>query len=160
MNSLDDPAYRLRLARGYLKKAENNARQQQWDDCLADAQQVVENAGKAILSYFRPIPKTHDVLGHLRNLLGQTTVPETIRGKVDASLDAFQDMGIETHIRASYGDETTHTPPWEFISESEASAGLEKARRAIALAEAISGEMTQNKPEEDKKECAPDSDVI
>ena len=142
MNSLDDPAYRLQLARGYLAKAENDARDGQWDDCLANAQEAVENAGKAVLSHFRPIPKTHDVIHLLNDLLGQASVPETVRQKVGEALDVFHDMGLETHIRATYGNEATRTPPWELIQEPEATAGLEKARRAVPLAEAVYAEMT------------------
>ena len=51
-------------------------------------------------------------------------------------------MGLETRIRATYGDEETYTAPRELIDESEATVGLEKARRAVALAEEIYNEMT------------------
>jgi HEPN domain-containing protein len=144
VNSFDDPAYRLQLASGYLAKAERDAIDGQWDDCLANAQEAVENAGKTILCHFRPAPKTHDVLKPLIDLLEQAGVPETIRQKVHEALDAFRGMGLETHIRATYGNENTRTPPWELIQESEAMAGLEKARRAVALAEAIYAEMTKS----------------
>jgi len=142
VNSLDDPAYRLELARGYLAKAEKDARDGQWDDCLANTQEAVENAGKAILSHFRPIPKTHDVITSLKDLLEQASVPETIQQKVSGALDVFRDMGLETHIRATYGNEATRTPPWELIQEPEATAGLDKARRAVALAEEVYAAMT------------------
>ena len=69
MNSLDDPAYRLQLARGYRAKAENDAHDGQGDDCLANAQETVENAGKAVLAHFRPIPLTHDLVEPMERLL-------------------------------------------------------------------------------------------
>jgi len=142
VNSLEDASYRLQLAHGYLEKAVNDARDGQWDDCLANAQEAVENAGTAILSQFRPIPKTHDVLNPLIDLLAQPNVPESVRRKLSDSMEDFRDMGLEAHIRATYGDETTRTPPWELIQQPEAEAGLEKARRAVALGEAVYAEMT------------------
>ncbi|MBI3360355.1 MAG: HEPN domain-containing protein [Chloroflexi bacterium] len=126
MNSHDDPLYRLKLAKRSLAKAENDAVDGQWDDCLAEAQEAVENAGKAILGHFRPIPKTHDVIGPLKRLTDKGNLPDAIRQDIEASLDAFRNMGLATHIRAAYGDELTGTVPWELIQEPEATAGLEK----------------------------------
>lgn len=142
MNSREDAAYRITLAKGYLSRAENDAVDGQWDGCLANAQEAVENAGKSIIGHFRPTPRSHDVTETLEQLLKLEAVSESVKQKLIASLDAFRDMGLETHIRAAYGNEITHTPPWELIQESEATAGLEKARRAVALAEAIYAEMT------------------
>ena len=143
MNSRDDAAYRLELARGYLAKAEQGARDRHWDDCLANAQDAVENAGKAIVSHFRPIPKTHDMLEPLRELSEQSGVPATVRQAIASALDAFLDMGLDTRIRAAYGDEATRTPPWELIQEGDARLGLEKARRAVVLAEAVGLEIAK-----------------
>ncbi len=142
MNSHDDAEYRLTLAKGYWAKAENNATDGAWDDCLANSQETVENAGKSILSHFQPIPKSHDVLKPLKALARVGEVPAAIRNRIDSNLDIFENMGLETHIRATYGDEETYTAPWELIDESEATVGLEKARRAVALAEEIYNEMT------------------
>ena len=143
MNSRDDATYRLVLAKGYLAKAESNATDERWDDCLANAQEAVENAGKAILSHFRPVPKRHDVLEPLRDLLGQKEVPPTAQKNIKDVLDAFEGMGLDAHIRATYGDEVTNTPPWDLIDKPEAMAGLAKARQAVALAVSIFAEMTQ-----------------
>ena len=142
MNSRDDAAYRLELAKGYLARAESDAVDGQWDGCLANAQEAVENAGKSILGHFRPTPRSHDIIEPLEQLLKLEAVPEAVKQKLLAALDAFHDMGLETHVRAAYGDEATRTPPWELIQEPEATAGLEKARRAVALAEAVYAEMT------------------
>ena len=141
MNSREDAAYRLELAKGYLSRAESDAVDEQWDGCLANAQEAVENAGKSILEHFRPTPRAHDVLEPLEQLLKLEAVPESVKQKLLAALAAFQDMGLETHVRAAYGDEATRTPPWELIQEPEATAGLEKARRAVALAETVYTEM-------------------
>ena len=142
MNSREAAAYRLKLAQGYLSRAENDAVGRQWDGCLANAQEAVENAGKAIISHFRPTSHTHDVIEAIQQLASLNTTSETVKQKLMTSLDSFQNMGLETHIRATYGDEEHYTPPWELIDESESKVGLEKARRAVALAEEIYDEMT------------------
>ncbi|MBI5653812.1 MAG: HEPN domain-containing protein [Chloroflexi bacterium] len=142
MNSYEDARFRLDLARGYLARAESDAREKKWDGCLANAQEAVENAGKSILAHFRPTPQTHDVIDPLEKLLKLDAVPRTIKQQLNAALDDFRNMGIKMHIRATYGDESTRTPPWKLIQEREASEGLGKARRATALAETVFTEMT------------------
>jgi HEPN domain-containing protein len=143
VNSREDADYRLVLARGYLSRAEKDAAAEQWDGCLANAQEAVENAGKSILAHFRPTPRAHDVIGPLEQLLRLASTSEEMRQKITDRLDLFRDMGLEIHIRATYGDEEKRTPPWELIQEPEARAGLEKARGAVALAERIFVEMTK-----------------
>lgn len=143
MNSRDDAAFRLDLARGYLARAESDAREKRWDSCLANAQEAAENAGKSILTHFRPTPQTHDVVEPLEKLVKLNAVPPSLKQRLATALDDFRDMGIKTHIRATYGDESTHTPPWRLIQEREATDSLEKARRATALAEMIFAEMTK-----------------
>jgi len=142
VRSRDDSVYRLELAKGYLARAESDAVDEQWDGCLANAQEAVENAGKCILAHFRPVPHTHDLIEPLEQLLKLDAVPAAIRRKIEGVLDAFRGMGFDTHVRAAYGDEESRTPPWELIDETEARTGLEKARRAVALAEEIYAEMT------------------
>jgi len=141
VNSRDDAAYRLELAKGYLARAESDAVDEQWDGCLANAQEAVENAGKSVLAHFRPIPLTHDLVDPMERLLKLDAVPEAVRRRVEGALDTFKGMGFDTHVRAAYGDEKSRTPPWELIDEAEARTGLEKARRAVALAEAVDIEM-------------------
>jgi hypothetical protein len=68
-------------------------------------------------------------------LLAQPGVPESVRHKLNETPDDFR--GLETPIRATYGDESTRTPPWLLVQESEARIGLEKGRRVVALAETI-----------------------
>ncbi len=143
MNSRDDAAFRLDLAQGYLTRAESDAREKRWDSCLANAQQAVENAGKSILAHFRPTPQAHDVIEPLEKLLKLDGVPQMIKQRLASALDDFRNMGMKTHVRATYGDESTHTPPWKLIREQEALGGLAKAQRTVTLAETIFAEMTK-----------------
>ncbi len=151
MNSLEDPLYRLQLAQGYLKRAEKDARDEEWDTCLANAQEAVENAGKMILGIFRPIPKTHNVEDELRNLIRESNLSGSIKKMIADGLESFREMGIETHARATYGDEKARIPPWKLIQQSEAEAGLEKARRTVALAQRVYDELTKPRGEEEEK---------
>ena len=148
MNSREDADYRLTLAKGYLSRAESDAVDEQWDGCLANAQEAVENSGKSMLAHFGPTPRAHDVNKPLEQLLKLDSTPEAIKQKILAHLALFRDMGLDMHIRATYGDEENFTPPWELIQKPEAMDGLEKARRAVALAESIYAEMTKP-PEKD-----------
>lgn len=141
MNSHDDAAFRLDLAQGYLTRAASDAREKKWDSCLANAQEAVENAGKSILAHFHPIPRAHDVSEPLEKLLNLDSVPQVIKRRLESALDDFRNMGLETHVRATYGDESARTPPWKLIQEREAMTGLEQARRATTLAETIFAEM-------------------
>ena len=149
MNSHDDAAYRLRLSKEYLTDAEMDAKEKRWHTCLANAQEAVENAGKSILLHFRPIPATHDIEKLLEQLLNNKAVPRSVQEQLRSQLGAFRGMGMKTHIRATYGDEEAHLTPRELIQRSEATEGLDKARRAVALAEAIDREI--NKSEDERK---------
>ena len=143
MNSRDDAAYRLRLAKEYLADAETDASEKRWHTCLANSQEAVENAGKCILLQFRPMPATHDVEKLLQQLLHRKTVPSFVRERLRSELDAFRGMGMKTHVRATYGDEEARLTPRELIQQTEALDGLQKARRATALADTIFTEMTK-----------------
>ena len=137
MNSHEDAAYRLRLAKEYLADAEANSNEKRWHTCLANSQEAVENAGKSILLHFRPIPATHDIERMLEQLPDNQTVPRFVQEQLRSELDAFHGMGLKTHVRATHGDEEAHLTPRELIQKSEAVDGLAKARRAVALAETI-----------------------
>lgn len=141
-----DSEYRLKLARGYLERAEESMVGRQWDRVVGSAQEAVENAGKSILYHYRPIPGTHDIDKALRELLERKVIPEPQRTRLSQDYDAFLDMGKEKHMKASYGDEAAHIPPWELFHESDAQTAIHKARRAVALAENIFEEMTKPPP--------------
>ena len=149
MNSHDDAAYRLRLSKEYLADAESDANEKRWHTCLANAQEAAENAGKSVLLYFRPIPATHNIEKLLEQLLNDKTVPHAVQEQLRSQLGAFRGMGMKTHVRATYGDEEAHLTPRELIQRAEATEGLDKARRAVALAEAVAWEM--NKPADQRE---------
>jgi len=143
VNSPNESFYRLKLAKGYLADAESDTKDKRWDKCLGNSQEAIENAGKSILTHFRPAPHTHDIVELLEKLLQNKNVPEEIKRKIRAGLDDFRDMGMDIHIRATYGDEEAQIPPWDLIAEAEGMGGLGKARRSVNLAQAIYDEMSK-----------------
>ncbi len=80
----------LKLAKGYLSRAETDAMDGQWDGCLANAQEAVENAGKCVLANFRPVPKAHDVDESIERLLKHSDVPLTVKSKIEAGLELLR----------------------------------------------------------------------
>lgn len=74
MNSKNDASYRLRLAEGFLKEAAQDFDLKRWRSCVDNAQLAVENAGKAILSIFGPLEKTHDPAHGLRRLIDERVI--------------------------------------------------------------------------------------
>ena len=67
VNSPNESFYRLELAKGYLTDAESDTKDKRWDKCLGNSQEAIENAGKSILTHFRPAPHTHDIVELLKN---------------------------------------------------------------------------------------------
>ena len=143
MNSIDDARYRLTLAEGQLTDAEQDLEQSRWHTCVADAQMAVENAGKAIIACFVPVEKTHEPAKQIRTLLKEALVPNSVRGVIVNILPALTALGWEVHIRVTYGDEETFTPPWELYNRTEAEAALDAARQAIAAAQHVYEAMFQ-----------------
>ncbi len=93
-----DAEFRLKLANGYLERAEEHLQRREWDRVVGSAQEAVENAGKSILYHFRPIPNTHDVDKALRQLIERKIIAEPLRSRLNQDFDAFLDMGKEKHI--------------------------------------------------------------
>ena len=82
MNSREDVDYRLNLAKGFLKEAEEDFQMKRWRSCVASAQLSVENSGKAILMIFGISPKTHEPARHLAKLVHNTEIPNEIRDRI------------------------------------------------------------------------------
>jgi len=64
-----DVDYRIALAVGFLREAEQDFTLERWRSCVDNAQLAVENAGKAALALFGIAPKTHDPARQLAAVL-------------------------------------------------------------------------------------------
>ena len=128
MNSRDDSEYRLNLAKGFLKEAEEDFKSKRWRSCVACSQLVVENAGKAILVLFGVSPKTHEPAKQLAKIFRNSSVPSEIRNKIKEVLPDFLTLGVEEHFMTDYGDESSYTLPWDMFDEASAKSALDAAR--------------------------------
>ena len=60
MNSIEDAKYRLRVAKGFLAEARQDFELGRWRSCVDGAQLACENALKAVIALWSPVPRTHD----------------------------------------------------------------------------------------------------
>lgn len=128
MNSHSDVDYRLKLAEGFLKEAEEDFSLKRWRSCVDNSQLAVENSGKAILMLFGVSPKTHEPAKHLKTIVTDESIPEDIRNMMKNILPDFFTLGLEEHFMTDYGDEASYNLPWDLFDEESASTALNSAR--------------------------------
>ncbi|MFQ5613765.1 MAG: HEPN domain-containing protein [Anaerolineae bacterium] len=148
VNSRQDSAYRLLLARQYLDEAEQDLALRRWRSAVAGAQMAVENAAKAVVACFGPVPRSHDLADRLQVVTG-ADMPQAWAEEIKAMLPIVLAYDTEFHIRASYGDEQAFRSPWELFGEDEARRGVEVARRCLATAESVHTHFFPKPEEED-----------
>ncbi len=137
MNSQDEISYRLGLARGFLKEAEEDFKLSRWRSCVDNSQLSVENSGKAILVIFGISPKTHDPAIHLSELVKSPDLPEDIKGKIKNIIPDVGTLGAEEHFMTDYGDETNYKLPWDLFTKKSALSALNSARVCVREAKII-----------------------
>lgn len=137
MNSLEDVEYRLNLAKGFLREAEEDFQLKRWRSCVNSAQLSVENSGKAILMLFGISPKTHEPAKHLARLVHNTEIPNKIREKIKEILPHFLVLGVEEHFMTDYGDESSYVLPWDMFDEESAKSALNTAQCCKSASEDI-----------------------
>lgn len=137
MNTIDDVNYRLNLARGFLKEAEEDFGLKRWRSCVDNSQLSAENFGKAVLMLFGLSPKTHDPARHLSLLLQDEKLPKLIKDRIKDLLPNVIMLGVEEHFMTDYGDESSYRLPWEIFDEDSAVSALQIARNCKPLAEDI-----------------------
>ena len=130
--------YRLRLAQGFLQEAEQDASLGRWRACIAHAQLAVENALKAVIALFAPVPRTHAPADVLSMMLEEGDIPQTMRADVQELVNIVQGLDLAAiHVQTDYGDETHGLTPWELFSEEDAREALAIARRVVERAVAL-----------------------
>jgi len=138
VNSSYDAQYRLDLAKMYLDQARRRLNEGEWHTCVGEAQISVENAAKSILACFRPVPYTHDVANHLSALIrNMPDLGEEIVDKIRRMIVFAETHNSEEHVAATYGNESTRTPPWELFDENKARSSLADAEEACEIAQSI-----------------------
>lgn len=137
MTAADEITYRLGLADGFLKEAEQDRGLERWRSCVDNAQLAVENAGKAVLSLFGVPPKTHEPARDVASLLRSRELSEESRAALQGLLPDLLALGTREHFLTDYGDEATYTLPWDLFTRASADEALQAARRAVVLARQI-----------------------
>jgi HEPN domain-containing protein len=131
-----DAEFRLELAEGFLKEAEQDLGLARWRSCADNAQMSVENAAKAVIAMHGPVPKVHQVKPALARLSQDPGLKELTR-EIAALEDISEKLGFEAHIRSDYGDESQYRTPWELFDRSTAEEALTLARKARDYASTI-----------------------
>jgi len=137
VNAPDLVQYRLRLAEGFLKEAEQDFGLERWRSCVDNAQLATENAGKSVLALFGVVPKTHDPAQQIAQILRTQNLPLNQRKAMEKMLPDLLALGSAEHFLTDYGDEVTFKLPWDLFDQSAAADALQAARRSIASARAI-----------------------
>lgn len=137
MNSHEEARFRLELAEGYLREAEKEFRTSHWWTTVSNAQIAIENAAKATVALFEPVEKVRDPSKQLAEILARKPMPQSIAKKVAVLIGFFPQHGRAEHIKATYGEDKTHTPPWKLFIKRDARTALTDARKSIQNAQAI-----------------------
>lgn len=134
MKSSRDVDYRIALAEGFLKEAEQDFELGRWRSCVDNAQIAVENAGKTALALFGIAPKTHDPARQIAVILDELALSEDVAGLLESMLPDLLALGSEAHFLTDYGDETNYRLPWELFSRETALDALQSAQRQVGIA--------------------------
>lgn len=129
--------YRLRLAQGFLREAQQDVALGRWRAAVDNSQLCVENAAKAVLALLGPVGRTHNPALLLRQALqeGRFAVEEI--HAVTALAESAEMLGPDIHIQTDYGDEAGGYTPWELFGEEDAHQALQMAEKSFSLAERL-----------------------
>ncbi|MFQ6015424.1 MAG: HEPN domain-containing protein [Anaerolineae bacterium] len=136
MNSSEDAAYRLQLARECLSEAEEDLNLKRWRPCVDGAQLAIENAAKAIVACFGPVPRTHE-LGERLQVISTLDRAKDVAAKIEPIIPLVVEYGTQMHIRVTYGDEKTFRTPRMLFGEGDAVKAAANARQVVAVAERV-----------------------
>jgi HEPN domain-containing protein len=135
MDSKRDAEFRLKLSQGFSKEAEEDYKLSRWRSCVDNAQLAVENAAKAAIALFAPIPKSHNVTQELKALLRQNMVTQSVEQLWERLIQLSEDLGYEEHIKSDYGEEDNFLTPWDLFGQKEAEKALKVAKEAVSTLE-------------------------
>jgi len=137
MKADQNARYRLALAEGFVAEAEQDFGLERWRSCVDNAQLAVENAGKAVLALFGVTPKTHDPAHQVAALLRTQVLPAQVQEAMRRMLPDLLALGSAEHFLTDYGDEATHTLPWDLFTRVSAEEALAAARQSLQLAQEV-----------------------
>ena len=139
MESGRDAHYRLRLAEGFLREAEQDCELERWRSAVDNSQLAVENAAKAVLSLVMPVSRVHNPAHLLRQAVDEGRFEGGMAEDVEALATYAELLGPDVHVQTDYGDEIGGRTPWEIFDSADAQQSLEMARRGAELARRLVG---------------------
>ena len=137
VNWQKDAEYRLKLALGFYKEAEQNLKYKQYRSCVDNSQLSIENSAKAIIVCFIPLGKTHSPSQGLRKLLQEERITDQVRKGIEEIIPIVEEHGFEEHILSDYGDEEGYKTPWEIFDKKSAEDIHGDATRVLTKAKEI-----------------------
>ena len=139
MDSREEARYRLRLAEGYVREAEELLAASQWRACVSSAQLAVENSAKAVLALVGPLAKSHDLSSMLLDAAEDLGLGEEALRALERLAECARLLGFREHIMTDYGDELAYRTPWEIYDEGRAKRALALAKEAYEIAARLVG---------------------
>ncbi|MGH3088094.1 MAG: HEPN domain-containing protein [Rubrobacteraceae bacterium] len=127
--------YRLRLARGFLDEARQDADLGRWRSAVDGAQLSVENAAKAGLALAGRIGRTHNPATQIRRAIEEERFDADLSEKLRRLAELSELLGPDIHIQTDYGDEAEGRTPWELFTEEDARQALAIVEEAVGIAE-------------------------
>ncbi len=134
---METTTYRLELARGFLREAQEDLSLQRWRSSISNAQLVAENALKAVVSLFAPVAKTHDPANILLEMMARRQIPAQWQPAVQQLAEASRPLGPQLHVQTDYGDEFAGRLPWEIFDRTDAEEAVALAHDLLRKAEEL-----------------------
>jgi len=136
--------FRLALARGFFDEARQDFSLSRWRAAVSNSQLAVENALKALIAVFLPVPKTHDPAQALLELTERQQIPSRWQKDVQQLAEMGRPLGPQLHVQTDYGDEFGGRLPWMLFGEQEAREALTLAENVLAGVERLVQEVTHD----------------
>ncbi len=135
-------SYRLKLARGFLEEARQDAGLGRRRCTVDGARLAVENAGKTALALSGRIGRTHNPATQVRRLIAEGQLDAEISGRLERLAELTKLLGPDIHVQTDYGDEVGGRTPWELFEEEDARQALAIAGEAASLVDQIVREIS------------------
>lgn len=133
-------AYRLKLARGSLEEARQDADLGRWRSPVDSVRLALENAGENVLALFGSVGRTHNPATQIRRLLGEDRLDAAVSERLERLAALGELLGPDMHIHTDYGDEAEGARPGNSSMRMDAREALAIAVDAVSLADRVAGE--------------------
>lgn len=122
--------YRLKLANEHLKTAERCFEDGLYYVAVHYAQLSIENAAKALIALYKPVPWRHDVGDTLMELANEREELQRYKDKILKIAQIADEVAI-LHGISTYGDVRSLKTPSELYSKDDALELIKKARQVL-----------------------------